>query len=852
MDPLLVGPPPKTDPPQASGPADSAGRSGGSLDTARGASTRTRTYLPSIHPGPASHTETPMSIRIRSALPLALVLLPSALSAQGTAADYARAASLADRTRGLVYGTMASPTWVGGSRALWYTVTVKGGMHYLLADPATGQKRPAFDHDRLATALSGAIGRPYTAATLPLTGLTFTATLDTIEFNAVTSRWRCTLASYQCASTGPATTPGAGAGPGGRGGPGQTGQGRGGVGAQTGRGGPGAGAAPGQAPQIPTRRSPDGRLEIAAIDDNLMIRITGDSTARWERLSFDGAPGSTYRLQSAVWAPDSRTIAAYRTRPVVQRQVTYVESSPADQLQPRTTFRNYEKPGDVLAVSTPVVFDVATRTQRTVDNSLFPNPFSMGQLAWRSDSKRFTFEYNQRGHQVYRVIEVDAASATARALIDEHSESFIYYRPANGNLTESGDYYRFDVDGGAEIIWMSMRDGYNHLYLLDGTTGAVKNRITSGPGTVMNVERVDVQNRQVWYRAAGTIPGQDPYLQQYYHVNFDGTGTVALTEADGTHSVSFSPDREYYIDTWQRVNLPPVSVLRRTSDQRQIMELARGDAGELLKTGWRMPEVFTAKGRDGTTDIWGLIIRPTNFDPKKKYPVIEYIYAGPQGSFVPKTFSTQTGMQALAELGFIVVQVDGMGTANRGKAFHSVIWQNLGDGGFPDRILWHQAIAAKYPWYDISRVGIYGTSAGGQNALGALLFHPEFYKVAVPAAGSHDNRIDKIWWNELWMGWPIGPHYGASSNVDNAHRLQGKLLLIVGEMDTNVDPASTLQVVNALIKANKVFDLLFIPGGGHSAGGAYGEMRRNDFFVKHLLGVEPPNRNTPVPAPANR
>ena len=271
------------------------------------------------------------------------------------------------------------------------------------------------------------------------------------------------------------------------------------------------------------------------------------------------------------------------------------------------------------------------------------------------------------------------------------------------------------------------------------------------------------------------------------------------------------------------------------------MELEHGDAQALLAAGWRAPEIFTAMGRDGKTDIWGIIYRPTNFDPAKKYPVIESIYAGPQGSFVPKSFTVAT--QPLTELGFIVVQIDGMGTNNRSKAFHDVAFKDLADAGFADRILWHKAVAAKYPYYDVSRVGVFGTSAGGQSAMGALLFHPEFYQVAVSNSGCHDNRMDKIWWNEQWMSWPLGPHYAASSNVDNAYRLRGKLLLVMGEMDTNVDPASTLQVVNALIKANKRFDLLFVPGGGHGAGGAYGQKLLQDFFVHHLLGVEPPDWN---------
>jgi dipeptidyl aminopeptidase/acylaminoacyl peptidase len=274
-----------------------------------------------------------------------------------------------------------------------------------------------------------------------------------------------------------------------------------------------------------------------------------------------------------------------------------------------------------------------------------------------------------------------------------------------------------------------------------------------------------------------------------------------------------------------------------------VVELERADMAPLLATGWRTPEVFSAVGRDGKTDIWGIIIRPTNFDASKTYPVIEYIYAGPHDSFVPKTFSTQLSLQAQAELGFIVVQIDGMGTSNRSKAFHDVAWKNLKDAGFPDRILWHKAVAAKYPYYDITRVGIYGHSAGGQNALGALLFHPEFYSAAVSSCGCHDNRMDKISWNEQWMGWPIGPEYAACSNVDNASKLRGHLLLSVGELDNNVDPSSTLQVVDALIKANKDFDFIVLPGQMHSAGGAYGERKRFDFFVRHLRGLAPPAWN---------
>jgi dipeptidyl aminopeptidase/acylaminoacyl peptidase len=356
---------------------------------------------------------------------------------------------------------------------------------------------------------------------------------------------------------------------------------------------------------------------------------------------------------------------------------------------------------------------------------------------------------------------------------------------------------------------MSESDGWNHLYLFDGLTGMVKQQITSGPWVVREVSKVDTTARQIWFQASGMHPGKNPYFVHSYRINFDGSGLVAMTQADGTHSVSYSRDMKYFVDTWSRIDQPPVLELRRTSDRGLVAELERADASALYALGWKAPEPFVAKGRDGTTDIYGIIVRPMHFDLSRRYPVVENIYAGPHGSFVPTTFSAQLGMQQIAELGFIVVQIDGMGTSNRSKAFHDVAYKNLGDAGFPDRVLRHKAVTAKYRYYDINRVGIYGTSAGGQSSMGALLFHPEFYRVAVSSAGCHDNRMDKIWWNEQWMG-ELGPHYAAASNVDNAHRLQGKLLLIVGEMDRNVDPSSTLQVANALIKAKKTFDLLVI------------------------------------------
>lgn len=741
---------------------------------------------------------------------------------QGIRADYERASSLRERVTGLAVDVIADSNWIDGAAAFWYRKSVPGGSSFVLADAAAGSKTPAFDHARLATALSAATGATHTAVTLPFTSLQFVDARQAIEFGIgagpAAVRWRCTLTTYEC--TRVAGSPGAPGG--GRAG----GQGRGG----------GAAGQAGTAADTQVRRAPDGSAEAVIRNFNVWVRALPDGEFR--PLSTDGSEGNGYTLASLRWSPDSKKIAVFKRRPGYNRQVHYIESSPTDQVQPKLSSIFYRKPGDEVDFDLPVIFNLETDARHAGDQALFPNPYANTRLAWREDSRAVTFEYNQRGHQIYRVLELDAASGRTRTIIEETSATFVEY---------SGKRIREDVTDGREIIWGSERDGWNHLYLYDGATGQVTRQITKGDWVVRGVDRVDADARQIWFRASGMTPGQDPYFVHYYRINFDGTGLTALTDADGTHTLSWSSDRQYYVDTWSRVDLAPVAQLRRASDQSVVMELERGDMTPLLTTGWRAPEVFVSKARDGQTDIWGIIIRPTNFDPSKRYPVIENIYAGPQGSFVPKIFSTQLGMQAQAELGFIVVQIDGMGTSNRSKAFHDVAWKNLGDAGFPDRILWHKAVAAKYPWYDIDRVGIYGTSAGGQNATGALLFHPDFYDVAVSAVGCHDNRMDKIWWNEQWMGWPIGPEYAASSNVDHAKNLRGRMLLVVGEMDTNVDPASTMQVVNALIRANKDFDLLVIPGAGHGAGGAYGERRRFDFFVKHLRGIDPPNWNAPAP-----
>ena len=582
--------------------------------------------------------------------------------------------------------------------------------------------------------------------------------------------------------------------------------------------------------------SPDKKWEAYVKDNNLYLSPLWDEKEKDKpkeeiALTMDGTANLRYDGWSIIWSPDSRKLATVKVRDVQERRIPLIESSPSSQKQPILQWRDYAKPGDVLPVYLPVLFDVEARKQMALNVTPYENQFYLNLTGWREDSRAFTFEFNQRGHQRYVIGEVSAADGSIRHLVDEQTKTFIYYY----------NNYRYDLDDGKELLWISERDGWRHLYLIDGTSGQVKRQVTKGEWVLRQVDYVDETNRVVYFTASGFNKGEDPYNLHYCRINLDGTGFTDMTPENGNHRVTFSADRSYFTDVYSRPDLPPVSQLKRTSEVSVVAGLQRCDVSVLQAEGWQMPEVFCAKGRDGQTDIWGNIYRPMHFDASKSYPVVEFIYAGPHDSHVDKDFKPAHHLVSkLVELGFIVVSIDGMGTSNRSKAFHDVCWKNLKDAGFPDRIAWMKAAGAKYKYMDLNRVGIYGWSAGGQNAMAALLFHNDFYKVAVALCGCHDNRMDKIWWNEQWMGYPIDASYSTSSNVDNAYRLKGKLLLINGELDDNVDPASTLQVVSALMKANKNFEQLYLPGKTHSLGGPFEMHKMHDFFVKNLLGQEPP------------
>lgn len=723
------------------------------------------------------------------------------LWAQGTVEDYNRAYALREKynAKHVLYAGVV-PHWVDQTSAFWYVRQTEKGKEYVKVDAASKKRTALFDQQKMASALTEKAGREINAYNLPLQNCRLNS-LDTLRFQLDGKFWAYSIKNNRLLDEG----------------------------------------------AIPSRgkerhwmevddekegspvTSPDGKWTAFIKNDNVYVREV--ATGKEKQLSQDGTL-SNYYSSYIQWSPDSKSVVSCRIRPVEKRYVYYVESSPADQAQPKLHKQEYAKPGDELRFKVPCIFEVESGRRLIPSTELFSHQYELSGPMWNADSKAITFEYNERGHKVYLVLEMSAVDGSVRTLIEEKEEKYVNYPRI----------YRNYLGDGKRIIWSSERDNYNHLYLYDRATGKPLNQITKGEWYVRGVQHVDEANEVIYFSANGMKKGEDPYLIHYYKINFDGSNLVELTPEEGMHQCWYSSDYKYLVDVYSKVDQAPIAVLRDAKNGKIRMQLDKADISALLANDWKAPEVFSAKGRDGKTDMWGVIYRPSNFDPSKKYPVIEYIYSGPGDQYVPKTFSSYNWwMTSLAELGFIVVQVDGMTTSFRSKEFEEVCYKNLKDAGLPDHIAWIKAAAQKYPYMDIDRVGIFGCSAGGQESTGAVLFHPEFYKAAYSACGCHDNRMDKIWWNELWMGYPVDESYSACSNVDNAHLLSRPLMLVVGELDDNVDPASTMQVANALIKANKDFELVVIPGAHHTMGEDFGEHKRYDFFVRHLMGVTPPS-----------
>jgi len=724
------------------------------------------------------------------------------LWAQGTVEDYNRAYALREKynAKHVLYAGVV-PHWVDQTSAFWYVRQTEKGKEYVKVDAASKKRTALFDQQKMAAALTEKAGREINAYNLPLQNCRLNISLDTLRFQLDGKFWAYSIKNNRLLDEG-AIPP---------------------------RGKERHWMEVDDEKEGRPVTSPDGKWTAFIKNDNVYVREV--ATGKEKQLSQDGTL-SNYYSSYIQWSPDSKSVVSCRIRPVEKRYVYYVESSPADQAQPKLHKQEYAKPGDELRFKVPCIFEVESGRRLIPSTELFSHQYELSGPMWNADSKAITFEYNERGHKVYRVLEMSAVDSSVRTLIEEREEKYVNYPRI----------YRNYLSDGKRIIWSSERDNYNHLYLYDRATGKPLNQITKGEWYVRGVQHVDEVNEVIYFSANGMKKGEDPYLIHYYKINFDGSNLVELTPEEGMHQCWYSSDYKYLVDVYSKVDQAPIAVLRDAKNGKIRMQLDKADISALLANGWKAPEVFSAKGRDGKTDMWGVIYRPSNFEPSKKYPVIEYIYSGPGDQYVPKTFSSYNWwMTSLAELGFIVVQVDGMTTSFRSKEFEEVCYKNLKDAGLPDHIAWIKAAAQKYPYMDIDRVGIFGCSAGGQESTGAVLFHPEFYKAAYSACGCHDNRMDKIWWNELWMGYPVDESYSACSNVDNAYLLSRPLMLVVGELDDNVDPASTMQVANALIKANKDFELVVIPGAHHTMGEDFGEHKRYDFFVRHLMGITPPS-----------
>ena len=814
-------------------------------------------------------------------LALLLVAFPALAFSQGSAADYARADSFGSRFSGKVLNERLTLNWLRGGKA-WYVRQLPAGKsEFVLVDAAAGKKALAFDHRAVALALSKAAGKPVDPTQLPPKasfgddGSTVTFTLDDayqVNLKTFEVKKGRTPDAGGLKAYAPEEVPESGGG-----------------GDQTSitfrndsaeplkihwiqddgvlreyqtlqpgkewsiqtwvthfwavtrldgtklatykpdRNGSTAFLDGKRVPFTPARQrpqneSPDGKWRITFTDNqaNLFDVAAKDR----KQLTTSGSAANAFRGPVA-WSPDSKTVAFYQVEPEEAHPLNIVFTTPMDQFQPKLTTRQYLKPGDKVAKPVLFIYRVGDVAPVKVDTALYSNPFDVDGERWL-DNERFVFRYNQRGHQAMTLIQV-GRDGVAKPLIQETTKTFIDWTAKS--------FYQI-LPGGKQAIWQSERSGWSHLYLFDLATGGSK-PITQGNWVMRGVDRVDESTRQVWFNASGLDGDQDPYNVHFCRVNFDGSGFVRLTSGNGNHRISYSPDGSFLLDSYSRPDMAPVHEVRSAKTGKKVVDLEVADTSELTKAGFQIPRVFSAKGRDGKTDIWGHVYLPTNFDPAKSYPVVEDIYAGPHSSHVPKNFHTNAGGMQMAELGFIVVRIDGMGTSNRSKAFHDVCYQNIVDAGFPDRILWMKSVAQQIPSMDLTRVGIYGTSAGGQNTLHALLTQGDFYKVGVADCGCYDNRMDKIWWNEQWMGL-VGPHYEAQSGRTLAKNLRGKLLLLLGEVDTNVDPASTYQVIDALIKADKDFDFVTIPNVGHGAvGHPYGKRKLRDFLVKNLLGVEP-------------
>jgi dipeptidyl-peptidase-4 len=748
-----------------------------------------------------------------------------------TTADYARAERfMGYNTAPLVFGATVRPTWLPGDR-FWYRNAIPDGFEFVVVDPARQTRGRAFDHARLAAALSRAADTTYDALHLPFQAFEFSADARSITFDVRGRHWTCALATGQCSGE------------------------------------------PRRRDAAPPNsvRSPDGTKAAFIRDWNLWVKDLG--SGQETQLTTDGVKDFGYATDNAgwihsdrpilLWSPDSKKIATFQQD---ERGVGEMYLVQARVGHPVLEQWHYPLPGDsVITTIQRVVVTLdgprVTRLQMPADQhrSTLCDHIACGfgpgggwaDVYWSPDASRLAFVSTSRDHKEESVRVADAATGAIREVYEETAKDYLEsgFNHVNWQPLWTSD----------ELLWYSERSDWGHLYLYDLGTGQLKSQITSGNWKVLQVERVDEASRTIWFTAAGREPG-DPYFRRLYSVRMDGSRLQLLTPEDADHDVTLAPGGAYFVDTYSKPDVPCVTVLRDAAG-KLLLTVETADISRLLATGWRPPLPFTVKARDGTTDLYGLLFRPTNFDSTRKYPVVNNVYPGPQtGSVGTRTFVAARGdCQALAELGFVVVQLDAMGTPMRSHSFMAAYYGNMGDNGLADQVTGMQQLARRYPWIDIDRAGIWGHSGGGFASADAIMRYPDFFKVAVSEAGNHDNREYEDDWGEKWQGLlENGPN--GTTNYDNqanqllAANLKGKLLLAHGTTDDNVPPYNTLLVVDALIKANKDFDLLLLPNRRHGFGGEpYMVRRRWDYFVRNLMGAEPPaGYELHPPAPVRR
>jgi dipeptidyl aminopeptidase/acylaminoacyl peptidase len=754
-----------------------------------------------------------------------------------------------DRLRARVRNLSVEPNWIGGTDLFWYRSETPEGHAFLLVDPSQGTKEPAFDHAQVAALITQITGQPAVAEALPFDRIAFdsrddgTPDLGSFRFPLDGQTWRCDLAAgvFEPAD---ARLPSA----------------------------LGDFAWEGDIPGVnrgPVLPSPDGRWEIFAREHDLYLRDTASGQER--RLTEDGEPDYAYGALSgtiwsgevsmpragfdwpvqALWSPDSRFVATVR---VDKRRVQefYLQDSVADgDYTRRPVLYPYHCPlgGDPeIPWVELLVIEIESGRIVPVKAERLPGLYATIQgnhLRWTNDGSRLVYERMERGSRRKSLHVVDLATGEDREVLVETAETFV----APGQFDSDSRLVEL-IEGDSQVLWFSQRDGWGHLYRYDLESGALLGQVTSGAWTVIEILQADDQAGWVFFLAAGREPDRDLYYCRLYRCRYDGADLTLLTPEDAEHEVAFSPTGRFFVDRHSRVDLPTVSLLR-AADGSLVMELERADIGELEAIGWRPPERFQGTADDSATPIYGVLYRPRDFEPSRSYPVIDHVYGGPQIIVAPRSFSGGlTGWAhaaATAEMGFVTVNIDGRGTPGRSKHFHDA-GEGFTDGcGLIDHIAVLRQLAERYPYIDLERVGITGFSGGGYTSTRALLKYPEFYTVAVSGAGSHNQYIVGTSWGETYLGLPgqEPKRWALQSNTALAGNLRGKLLLVHGELDDDTHPANSLQVADALIQAGKEFDLLIVPRMNHGGLSSSALYRRKlwDYFVRHLLGLEPPDWN---------